>query len=141
MNTFNEIKRYTLDPKVAAETHKRELPWLLVVINGGLEHFANGHKAKIEYGSISALDGELTLVPVTFYKKRIGGVQEVAGWQIAHWKIIPATDSSPQDIADSVIGEPGLHIDMAKKFVAEVVKLRMNKYWEMLEEDHYEEMY
>ena len=129
----SDVQRFEpLSDEAAQAKHDAELPLAFDMVQKALAELIPGEKAELQDGSISAYGGAVTLDPVVYETKRIGVVQETAGWQVTTWKEYPGGYWTPPEYVDAPVGEPTQYGQAVQRFVETVFKIKADGYWDAL---------
>ena len=138
-------RRIKLPVEKAEQIHAEEMPVLFGYAQKAIDNFFPGGKAalvdgNIQFDCIGIFDGNIQfdcvgLCPVIFESKRIGAIEEKAGWQVFIEEYTPETRWEPGCHSLIEVGEPNLWQNVLPLFLKTVFDVKLKEYFDRESED------
>lgn len=133
--SLDEIKRfYPISVDATANASK-------ILLSEGFEHIKKllqnllpSEVAEVKDDTIVGYHGSVTLETVIMEVARIGGIQEVAGFQVTIWRSHPATFHEPEYVSDYVVDVYRSLPEAASVFVQTIFKCKCDDYCNSLDD-------
>lgn len=126
-------RRIELPVEKAERIHAEEMPVLFGHVQRAIDNFFPGEKAALVDGNIQFEC--VGLCPVIFDAKRIGAIEEKAGWQVFIEGYTPETRWEPSCHSMIEVGEPSLWQNVLPLFLKTVFDVKLKAYFDRESED------